>query len=97
MLGKPNPEIFSELMTAATCGSNSETLTTSNEDSLNTKVVDLFEFYSLESEFALFGLWMKELWSNYNKLQNMGSPISGKTKMTTSSTSKEVYGRPRLF
>ena len=42
--------------TAAAGGPNSETLTTSNEESLNTNVVDLFELYNLESEFALFGL-----------------------------------------
>ena len=58
-----NLEIFSDSRTAAPCGPNSETLTTSNEESLNTKVVDLFEIYNLESEFALFGLRMRELWS----------------------------------
>ena len=58
-----NLEILSDSRTAAPCGPNSETLTTSNEDSLNTKVVDLFELYNLESKFALFGLRMGELWS----------------------------------
>ena len=58
-----NLKIFSDFRTAAPCGPNSETLTTSNEDRLNTKVVDLFELYNLESEFALFGLRMRELWS----------------------------------
>ena len=47
-----NLEIPSELRTAASCGPNSKTLTTSNKESLNTKVVDLFELYNLESEFA---------------------------------------------
>ena len=49
-----NLEIFSDFRTAASCGPNSETLTTSHEESLNTKVVDLFELYHLESEFAKF-------------------------------------------
>ena len=63
MLEGLNPEIFSKFMTAAACGPNSEILTTSNEneESLNTKVVDLFELYNLESEFALFGLRMIEI------------------------------------
>ena len=65
MLEGPNSEIFSNFMTAAVCGSNSETLTTSNEESLNTKVVDLFELYNLEAEFALFRLQMRKLWSKY--------------------------------
>ena len=60
-----NLEIFSDFSTAAPCGSNSETLTTSNEESLNTKVVDLLELYNLEFEFALFGLRMRKLWSKY--------------------------------
>ena len=42
MLERLNPEIFSKFMTAAACGPNSETLTMSNEESLNNKVVDLF-------------------------------------------------------
>ena len=58
-----NLGIFSDSRTAAPCGPNSETLTTSNEKIVNTKVVDLFELYNLESEFALFGLQMRELWS----------------------------------
>ena len=49
-----NREIFSDSRIAAPCGPNSETLTTSNEEGLNTKVVDFFELYNLESEFALF-------------------------------------------
>ena len=60
-----NLEIFSDSKTAAPCGPNSVTLTMSNEESLNTKVVDLFELYHLESEFALFGLQMRKLWSKY--------------------------------
>ena len=60
-----NLEIFSDFRTAASCGPNSETLTTSNEVSLNTKVVDIFEFYNLESEFVLFGHRMRKLWSKY--------------------------------
>ena len=58
-----NLEIFSDSRTAAPCGPNSETLTTSNEESLNTKVVDLFELYNLESDCSLFGLRIRELWS----------------------------------
>ena len=38
-----NLEILSDFRTAAPCGPSSETLTTSNEESLNIKVVDLFE------------------------------------------------------
>ena len=60
-----NLEIFSDSRTAALCGPNSETLTTSNEESLTTKVVDLFDLYNLDSEFALFGLRMRKLWSKY--------------------------------
>ena len=60
-----NLEIFSDFRTAAPCGPNSETLTTSNEESLNTKVVDLLELYNLEFEFALFGLRMRKLSSKY--------------------------------
>jgi len=50
--------------TAVACGPNSRTLTTSKEENLNTKVVDPFELYNLESEFVLFGLRMRKLWSN---------------------------------
>ena len=50
----------------------------SNEESLFTKVVDLFELYNLESEFALFGLQKREIWSNYHQLQNMEVFISGR-------------------
>ena len=60
-----NLEIFSDSRIAAPCRPNSETLTTSNKESLNTKVVDLFEFYNLEFEFKLFGIRMRELWSKY--------------------------------
>ena len=60
-----NLEIFSDSRTAAPCGPNSETLTTSNEEGPVDKVVDLFEIYNLESEFALFGLRMRKLWSKY--------------------------------
>ena len=70
LLGKAIPEIFAKSITAATCGPNLETLTTSNEESLNTKVVDLFELYNLESEFAFIGLRKAKLWSIYYKLQN---------------------------
>ena len=55
--------IFSDSRTAAPSGPNSETLKTSNEEGPVDKVVNLFELYNLESEFALFGLWMRELWS----------------------------------
>ena len=55
--------IFSDSRTAAPSGPNSETLTTSNEEGPVDKVVDLFELYNLESEFALFVLRMRELWS----------------------------------
>ena len=58
-----NLGIFSDSRTAAPSGPNSETLTTSNEEGPVDKVVDLFELYNLESEFALFGLRMRELWS----------------------------------
>ena len=58
-----NLEIFSDSRTAAPSGPHSETLTTSNEEVRVDKVVDLFELYNLESEFALFGLRMRELWS----------------------------------
>jgi len=58
-----NLEIFSDFRTQAACGPNSETLTTSNKESLNTKVVHLFELYNLGSEFAFWtsdeGLWSK--------------------------------------
>ena len=60
-----NLEIFSDSKTAAPCRPNSATLTMSKEENLNTKVVDLFELYNLESKFALFGLRMRELWSKY--------------------------------
>ena len=60
-----NLEIFSDFRTATLCGPNSETLTTSNEESLNTKVVDLLELYNLESEFALFELRMRKLLPKY--------------------------------
>jgi len=62
---QPNLELLSEFRTATPCGANSKTLTTSNEESPNTKVVDLFELYEIESEFALFGLQMRKLWSKY--------------------------------
>ena len=58
-----NLGIFSDSRTAAPSGPHSETLTTSNEEVRVDKVVDLFELYNLESEFALFGLQMRELWS----------------------------------
>ena len=58
-----NLGIFSDSRTAAPSGPHSETLTTSNEEGPVDKVVDLFDLYSLESEFALFGLRMRELWS----------------------------------
>ena len=61
MLEGLNLEIFLKFMTAAACGPNAESLTTSNEESLNTKVVDLFELYNLEFEFALLGLQMRKL------------------------------------
>ena len=60
-----NREIFSDSRAAAPCGLKSETLTTSNEESSNTKIVDLFELYNLESEFALFRLRMRKLWLKY--------------------------------
>ena len=62
---QPNLEILSEFKTATPCGVDSKTLTTSNEESLNAKVVDIFELYTIVSEFALFGLQMRELWSKY--------------------------------
>ena len=58
-----NLGIFSDSRTAAPSGLNLETLTTSNEEGPVDKVVDLLEIYNLESEFALFGLRMRELWS----------------------------------
>jgi len=58
-----NLGIFSDSRTAAPSGPHSETLTTSNEEVRVDKVVDLFELYNLESEFALFGLRMRESWS----------------------------------
>jgi len=58
-----NLGIFSDSRTAAPSGPNSETLKTSNEEGPVDKVVNLFELYNLESEFALFGLQMRELWS----------------------------------
>jgi len=54
-----NLEIFSDFRTAAPCGPNSETLMTYNEESLNTKVVDLFELYNFGIELALIGLHMR--------------------------------------
>ena len=60
-----NLGIFSDSRTAAHSGPNSETLTTSNEESPVDKVVDLFEIYNLESEFALFGLRMRQLLPKY--------------------------------
>ena len=62
--------MLSEFRTAAPCGTNSKTLTTSNEESLNTKVVDLFELYNFGIELALIGLHMRKLWSKYQGLQN---------------------------
>jgi len=75
--GRTNPEIFAKSMTAAACGPNSGTLMTSNEESLNTKIVDLFELYNLESEFAFIGLRKTELWSIYYRLQKKERSISG--------------------
>ena len=60
-----NREIFSDFRTAAPCGPNLETLTTSNEESPIDKVVELFELYTKMSEFAFIGLQMRKLWSNY--------------------------------
>ena len=65
---QPNLEILSEFKTATLCAANSKTLMTSNEESLNTKVIDLFELYKIESKFALFGFQMRNLWSK--KVQN---------------------------
>jgi len=70
--------IFSEFLTAADWKAISGILKTSNKESLFTKVVDLFELYNLESEFALFGLRKTEIWSNYHQLQNMEESISGR-------------------
>ena len=62
---KSNLGIFSDFRTAAACGPYSGILTTSNEESLNTKVVDLFELYNFGIELALIGLYMRKLWSKY--------------------------------
>ena len=78
MLGGRSTLIFSEFWTAADWKAISRILTTLNEESLNTKVVDLFELYNLESEFALFGLRKREIWSNYYQLKNMEESISGR-------------------
>ena len=58
-----NLEIFSKFRIATPCEADSETLTMPNEEGPVDKVVDLFEIINLESEFALFGLRMRELWS----------------------------------
>ena len=78
MLGGELSLIFSRFLTAAAWKAISGILTTSNEESLYTKVVDLFEIYNLESEFALFGLQKREIWSDYHQLQNMEEFISGR-------------------
>ena len=78
MLGRQSTLKFSEFLTAAAWKAISGILTTSNKESLYTKVVDLFEPYNLESEFALFGLLKREIWSNYHQLQNMEEFISGR-------------------
>jgi len=62
---QPNLELLSKFRTAAPCGANSETLTTSNEESPIDKVVDLFVLFTKMSEFALFGFRMTKLWSKY--------------------------------
>ena len=53
---QPNLEIFSKFRTVTPSEANLDTLTTSNEEDPVDKVVDLFELYTIESEFALFGL-----------------------------------------
>ena len=58
---QPNLELLSEFRTATPCGANSKTLPTSNEENPNTKVVNLFELYKIESEFALFGHQTRKL------------------------------------
>ena len=78
MLGGSPTLKFSEFWIAVDWEAISRTLTTSNEESLNTKVVDLFELYNLGSEFALFGLRKREIWSNYYQLKNMDEIISGR-------------------
>ena len=78
MLGGQTTLIFSEFLTAADWKAILGILKTSNKESLFTKVVDLFELYNLESEFALFGLQKREIWSDYHQLQNMEEFISGR-------------------
>ena len=51
---QPNLEVLSEFRTATPCWPDLETLTTSDGESQNTKVVDLFELFTIESKFALF-------------------------------------------
>ena len=75
--------IFSRFLTAAAWKAISGILTTSNEESLYTKVVDLFELYNLESEFALFGLHKREIWSIYHQRQRMEDSVSGKERLMT--------------
>ena len=65
ILVQTNLGIFSGSRIVAACGPNSETLTTSNKASLNTKIVDLFELYNYGIELALIELNMRKLWSKY--------------------------------
>ena len=60
-----NLEIFSKFRIATPCEADSETLTMPNEEGPVDKVEDLFELYTIEFEFALFGLQMRKIWSKY--------------------------------
>ena len=68
----------------------------SNGESLNTKIVDLFELYNLDSEFALFGLRMTEIWSKYERCRRkQESPISGETRVLLQLQARGRWGRPK--
>ena len=58
---QPNLEIFSEFRIVTPCRADLETLTMSDEESLNNKVIDLFELFTIESEFVLVGFQTRKL------------------------------------
>ena len=53
--------MLSKFRTVTLCGPDLETLTMSDGECQNTKVVDLFEIFTIESDFALFGFQKRKL------------------------------------
>ena len=82
-----NLEIFSDSRTAAPCGPNSETLTMSNEESLNTKVVEL--------EVCLIWTPDEGVMVEILKAAEYGKLISGRIRTRTSSPSKRTSWMPK--